>query len=145
MHISPINNVNFNGKFKNTPVLEKLIHSSSNDTLAKFSEVVERAAKVNDNYIYEFSKINHVDIAGNDKVFFNLNKIIGNKGERVLEFSVNRLRSTNYKGLIGHRIEENKLLPEILQEFIPVLEKRYPKKDLEPRENIIEKITKNLI
>ena len=78
MHISPINNVNFNGKFKNTPVLEKLIHSSSNDTLAKFSEVVERAAKVNDNYIYEFSKINHVDIAGNDKVFFNLNKIIGN-------------------------------------------------------------------
>lgn len=145
MHISPINNVNFNGKFKNTPVLEKLIHSSSNDTLAKFSEVVERAAKVNDNYIYEFSKINHVDIAGNDKVFFNLNKIIGNKGERVLEFSVNRLRSTNYKGLIGHRIEENKLLPEILQEFLPILEKRYPKKDLEPRENIIEKITKNLI
>ncbi len=145
MYISPINNANFNGKFKNTPVLEKLIHSSSNDTLARFSEVVERAAKVNDNYIYEFSKINHVDIAGNDKVFFNLNKIIGNKGERVLEFSVNRLRSTNYKGLIGHRIEENKLLPEILQEFIPVLEKRYPKKDLEPRENIIEKITKNLI
>ena len=145
MYISPVNNINFNGKFKNTPVLEKLIHSSSNDTLARFSEVVERAAKVNDNYIYEFSKINHVDIAGNDKVFFNLNKIIGNKGERVLEFSVNRLRSTNYKGLIGHRIEENKLLPEILQEFIPVLEKRYPKKDLEPRENIIEKITKNLI
>ena len=142
MYISPINNINFNGKFKNTPVLEKLIHSSSNDTLAKFSEVVERAAKVNDNYIYEFSKINHVDIAGNDKVFFNLNKIIGNKGERVLEFSVNRLRSTNYKGLIGHRIEENKLLPEILQEFIPVLEKKYPKENLEPRENIIEKITK---
>ena len=145
MHISPINNVNFNGKFKNTPVLEKLIHSSSNDTLAKFSEVVERAAKVNDNYIYEFSKINHIDIAGNDKVFFNLNKIIGNKGERVLEFSVNRLRSTNYKGLIGHRIEENKLLPEILQEFLPILEKRYPKENPEPRVNIIEKITKNLI
>lgn len=145
MYISPINNVNFNGKFKNTPVLEKLMHTSSTETLSKFSEVVERAAKVNDNYIYEFSKDNYIDIAGNDRVLFNLNRIFGNMGERVLEFSVNRLKSTNYKGLIGHRIEENKLLPEILQEFIPVLEKRYPKKDLEPRENIIEKITKNLI
>ena len=57
MHISPINNVNFNGKIKNTPVLEKLIHSSSNDTLAKFSEVVERAAKVNDNYRNDIKEI----------------------------------------------------------------------------------------
>ena len=42
MNITPISNVNFNGKFRNTPVLEKLMHASSDNTLSRFNEVVER-------------------------------------------------------------------------------------------------------
>ena len=136
MHISQINNVNFNGKFKNTPVLEKLMHTSSTETLSKFSEVVERAAKVNDNYIYDFSKTRFVDfIKRTITTSFELCKQQKGSPKRTLEYVVareeNKQKSASHEG--------------ILAEFLPILEKRYPKENLEPRENIIEKITRNLI
>lgn len=136
MYISPVNNINFNGKFKNTPVLEKLIHSSSNDTLARFSEVVERAAKVNDNCIYDFSKTRFIDFVKHTATTsFELCKQQKGAPKRTLEHAI--AREENKQGSLS--------LDGILTEFLPILEKKYPKENLESRVNIIEKITKNLI
>ena len=50
MQITPVNSTNFNGQFKKNIVLQSLLGVSSNSTLGRFNEVLERATKVDDKY-----------------------------------------------------------------------------------------------
>ena len=67
MQISPINNINFNGKFKRTAELEKLLKISDQETLHRFNEVLERAGKVDDKMVFKISALSNFKFNKNAK------------------------------------------------------------------------------
>ena len=69
MQISPVNNVNFNGKFKRTAELEKLLKISDQETLHRFNEVLERAGKIDDKMVFKISALSNFKFNKNAKIF----------------------------------------------------------------------------
>ena len=57
MQIAPINNTNFNARFKRTKELNTLLRSSDLNTLDRFNKVLDRASKVNDGKIFKISAL----------------------------------------------------------------------------------------
>lgn len=142
MHVSPINNyhTSFNGRFKNTPELEKMLKVASTETLNRFNGILERAAKIDDHFVYEFklSKINELE-KGKSAIFElrkNCSDFLNNF--EIVEKTVNKIFKSYNKN-------NNDNFSNVLNEFIPVLEKFYPIKKAENRNNLIKNINKNLM
>lgn len=143
MQIAPVNNTNFNGRFIKTPALEKIIESADRDVLERFSDIVERAASVQDGAIYKVACYEHTPIQKNYTPYsatYELSKI--DKKNNIPKFIANqdiRYFSFDKPAFI------QKELSKVLKNFVPVLEHIYPKSSTTPKCEIIEKITKNLI
>ena len=45
MQISPINNVNFNGKFLKTPELKELLTVTDKETLTNFNKIIKQKSR----------------------------------------------------------------------------------------------------
>lgn len=142
MHIAPINNTNFQGRFKKNQVLERLLTVSDKETLGRFNEVLDRAAKVNDSYIYKFSFIKTNNPISYNKLYaFTLNR----------EDSLQKFTSTEkiVERYIGYWDSESEIrtkCSDVLRQFLPKLEKEYPKTDFqEANSELIQQINNKLI
>ena len=141
MHISPINNINFNGQFQKSKVLVDLLTVSDKETLGRFNEVLERAAKVNDRCTYRiaYEEINN-PLSYTEILKFFLNKEdLRNKFECCEQIAVRFVDSY----VKPQQKLEN--CSSVLKEFLPKLEKQYPKRDYdEPNSTLIQKIINKL-
>ena len=142
MQISPINNANFNGKFKKTPTLENLLAVSDKETLGRFNEVVDRMTKVNDGLIYRITHSSEKSpITSTIHVRFSLNKVVTQNNfdfcERVFSRFIN-----SYDNVC----EQYEKCADVLKQFLPILEKEYPKTNFEKsNRELLEEINKKLI
>ena len=134
MHVSPINkNINFDGKFKRTPVLEKIIKNADNTSLYKFNEIINRASKINDGFVFEFREFpskcaRKTYSLHRENIFKNYSSIIAGV-------------MTKINNSVGSGVFES----EVLAKFLPILEGFYPSTYNGPRKEILENIEKNLI
>ena len=142
MQITPVNNTNFNGQFKKNPVLRSLLSVSSKTTLGRFNEVLERAAKVDDGFIYQISCSKIKSPISYTKTFtFLLNKEDTKYKYETIEKKAER--SVNY---CDDRTSILERFSGVLSDFLPYLEKEYPKFDFdETHSELIEKINSKLI
>ncbi len=127
MKINPINNnqTNFQGRFQKTPALEAILKGADKNSLGRFNEIIQRAAKCDDGYVFSFS-VKRAHEIGADPIY-NLNI------RRNTEFEVwNLTRSLKTSS------------PFALINFIPILEKYYPKTYNETQEELISNIYKNM-
>lgn len=145
MYISPINNVNFNGRFKKTVELDKLLKSSDNNTLHRFNEVLDRASKINDGKIFKISALAESRLESWGKItnfhFHLLSFPEHNEYNTIME----DMKSFEYNHSSG---KENLIdkYSSVLKSFVPTLEKMYLKTDFkETREEMIKEIDKKLI
>ena len=145
MQIAPINNTNFNGRFKKTPELEKLLKYADHNSLGRFNEVLGRAEKINDKKIYKITSLSDFEQNswGKTSVFhFHL-----------LSYPENYELSTAMENMWSfehyHWSGKEKLLEnfaQVLKSFISTLEKIYPKTDFESStKELIESINQKLI
>lgn len=143
MHISQISNTNFNGRFIKTPALEQALKQADHNTLERFNGVVERALKASDNTIYKIESFEHTPMRAGVKVYaatYQLTKT--DKTSSIPQF----LASQDIKYYTFDKPEfVQKEESKILKNFVPVLEHLYPAKSGMTREEILDKITKNLI
>ena len=133
MNVSPINNTNFKGHFQRTPALEKILKNADRNSLGRFNDVIQRASKVNDGYLFRFYEFTPY----NSNTTYNLHR----KNTRESWDTIIKSVSTKINNSFGNGVNE----AEILEKFLPTLEDIYPKKYITPKENLIEEITKNLV
>ena len=137
MQVSPINSLNFNGRLKKNPLLEKMVSDASDNVIERLGNVLERASKVRDFCLYEISSNSFINPASLQKeTVYNLYKqrTNFNSKHKVLEKRVSVPHNNSNK------------LGDILNEFIPVLELIYPDKVSKiERKFLLEKIKKNLV
>ena len=148
MQILPINNTNFQGQFKKTPDLERLIKFSDYETLNRFNKVLERAKKVNDKKIFEISAYVNTDFSSWGKFsnyHFNLlSHFEGNEKQSQVE-DIKSFEHMHNSDKHKNQILLVEKFGKILKSFLPTLEKEYPKvifdKSLEElKENIYDKL-----
>lgn len=129
MHVSQVNKTNFNGRFQKTPALEQILKHSNTKDLGQFSEIVERARNVNDEFLYSIQNT----INTNYKSFDLYRRNLKNN------------RTTLLCGITMTNFNESLKLPSALGNFVAYLRDIYPPKYNNSKEEIIETITKNLV
>ena len=145
MYISPVNNINFNGSFKKTRELERLLQYSDKNTLFRFNEVLERAGKVNDKKIFKISALAESRLESWGKItsfhFHLLSFPEHNEYHTIME----DMKSFEH----NHSSDKENLLDKyssVLKSFVPTLEKMYPKTDFkESNDELIQKINDKLV
>lgn len=143
MKVSAISNTNFSGKFKKTPALDKLMAYSDKYTLERFNDIIDRAAKVNDNIVYnidEKSFAKRVWLSVETHSIYNLieKNANSNYSYPIASAEANTVRY-DYPNV--YKCNE---LKSVLSKLLPALEKKYPKEP-EFNKEIIEKIDEKLI
>lgn len=126
MKINSINNnqTNFKGNFQKNSALESIIKYADKNSLGKFSDIIKRAAKINDGNLFSFSIYKSLEL--NSNATYNLH-IKNTKENWNVTKSVRALSCC------------------VLANFIPILEKYYPKTYNETKEELISEINKNLL
>lgn len=142
MQITPVNNTNFNGQFKKNGVLQSLLRVSNNSTLGRFNEVLNRASKVDDKYIYKIncSKVKSV-ISHTEVITFILNR-----EDTLQKYTSPEKMVERYVNSYETSIEKLEKCSGVLKDFLPYLENKYPKTEFkESNSELIEKINDKLI
>ena len=93
MQISPINSCNFNGRIKPSPILEEIKSHASKESLAKFEEMSNKIASINDGLVFDFTKTKKY-------------KMSKNEVSTIYSYNLHRTNNENKKELI-YNIEEN--------------------------------------
>ena len=94
MQISPVNNTNFNGTIKPSPLLNEIRSYASKDSIARFDAMSEKIAKIDDGFIFDFSK----------RVKYNMNK---NEVAQIFRYDIYRTNRDNTESKKVYTIEEN--------------------------------------
>lgn len=141
MQVSSINNVTFNGKFIKTPELEKLLTVSDNESLKTFNKVIDRMSQVNDGHLYKI--ICHKSrnpLSYTEFLRFYLNK------ENTLSESITCLHTADkLVSFCESEQEQFERCSNILKQFLPKLEKEYPKIEYnESKTELVQKILDKL-
>ena len=145
MQISPINNINFNGKFKRTAELEKLLKISDQETLHRFNEVLERAGKVDDKMVFKISALSNFKFNKNAKTSTFHFHLLSYPESNEYKFVTRDSISFEHRHYLGKE-ELWKKQATVLRRFLPTLEKIYPKVNFESStEEMCEKINSKLI
>lgn len=145
MQISPVNNVNFNGKFKRTAELEKLLKISDQETLHRFNEVLERASKIDDKMVFKISALSNFKFNKNAKTSTYHFHLLSHPESNEYKFVTRDSISFEHRHYLGNE-ELWKKQATVLKRFLPTLEKIYPKVDFESStEEMYEKINSKLI
>ena len=141
MQVSPINNTNFQGKFKKNPVLEKLLVVSDIETLVRFNEVLNRATKIQDGYVYKITceKLNN-PLSHTELLSFSLKREDTKHQYETIEKKIET--SVDSHDTISQKMDK---CSGILKRFLPKLESDYPRTDFdashaELREKILNKL-----
>ena len=132
MQVSPINSTNFQGRFQQTPALEKIIKNADRDSLVKFNKILERAAKVDDNLFFRITETTGL----NFRKKYNLYELNTSPANSILT-SVN----IKFNNSFGTGAYES----EALGKFLPTLEKIYPERFKTSKEEILAEIKKFLV
>ena len=145
MQISPVNNVNFNGKFKRTAELEKLLKISDQETLHRFNEVLERASKIDDKMVFKISALSNFKFNKNAKTSTYHFHLLSHPESNEYKFVTRDSISFEHRHYLGNE-ELWKKQATILRSFLPTLENIYPKVEFENSSSeLIEKINSKLI
>ena len=145
MQISPINNINFNGKFKRTADLEKLLKISDQETLHRFNEVLERAGKVDDKMVFKISALSNFKFNKNAKTSTFHFHLLSHPESNEYKFVTRDSISFEHRHYLGNE-ELWKKQATVLRRFLPTLEKIYPKVDFKDSSTeLIEKINQKLV
>ena len=145
MQISPVYNVNFNGKFKRTAELEKLLKISDQETLHRFNEVLERASKIDDKMVFKISALSNFKFNKNAKTSTFHFHLLSHPESNEYNFVKRDSISFEHRHYLGNE-ELWKKQATVLKRFLPTLEKIYPKVDFESStEEMCEKINSKLI
>ena len=145
MQISPINNTSFNGRFKKTTELEKLLKYSDKNTLYRFNEVLERAKKVDDKRIFKISSLSNFELNSYGKTSIFHFHLLSHPENNEYLTEIEAMKSFQY----NHNLSKKVLwgnYANILKSFLPTLENLYPKVEFENSSaELIEKINNKLI
>lgn len=145
MQISPVNNVNFNGKFKRTAEIEKLLKISDQETLHRFNEVLERASKIDDKMIFKISALSNFKFNKNAKTSTYHFHLLSHPESNEYKFVTRDSISFEHRHYLGKE-ELWKKQATVLRRFLPTLENIYPKVEFENSSSeLIEKINNKLI
>ena len=137
MHISPINNLNFNGRLRNTQALKKLIKISDKKSLERFDNALSNAEFVNDGIYYMFQEVTDPNVInGYVNTTFTLYK-----SEKTPLFD-EVIKTVNTYLKESEPLESKKC--SILDSFSRVLEKIYPKINRTTEEQYIRSIESKL-
>ena len=131
MNITPISNLKFNGRFKNTPSLNYMLGYADKETLTRFNAIVKRAKNVDDKKVFSFK--HHIY---NDIEKFSLYSQKDNV--TVLEKEIAQKYDENL--FVFDKYEK---YSKVLKPFISLLESKYSKE--QTRSQIIEDIIRDLV
>ena len=145
MQIAPINNTNFNARFKRTKELNTLLRSSDLNTLDRFNKVLDRASKVNDGKIFKISALINSRLENWGKISFFHFHLLSYPEHNEYNTIMENMRSFEY----NHASDKGKLFDnysDTLKSFVTTLEKEYPQTKFSKTHNeLIEKINSKLI
>ena len=141
MQISPINNVNFNGKFLKTPELKELLTVTDKETLTNFNKIINRMAKVDDGQLYKI--VRHK--TRNPLIYSELFRFYMNKEDTLNKsISCEHIAETHASTCETPQ-EQLEKCSDILRQFLPKLENKYPKSlDDDSKTELIEQILNKL-
>ncbi len=148
MQVLPINSTNFQGQFKRTTDLERLIKFSDYETLNRFNKVLERAKKVDDKKVFEISTFINTDFSSWGKFsnyHFNLLSHPENDEKRTRIEDIKSFEHIHHSDKHKNQILLVEKFGKVLKSFLPTLEEKYPQVVLdksieELRENIYNKL-----
>lgn len=142
MHIVPINNTNFKGQFKNNPALKRLLAVSDKETLGRFNDVLERAARVDDKYLYKISCIRTRSVISPTE-FLNF---VLYREDTLQKFTSSERMVERYVNFYDTPQKKLEKCSGVLKQFLPFLEKEYPKTNYESSsQELLEQINKKLV
>lgn len=133
MNVSPINNTNFQGRFKKTSALERIMKDADKNSLGKFNDVIKRAIDVNDGLLYKIEEFP----SDCQRKTYVLRKFDTVKDISSIIIGV----MTKINDTVGAGAKSS----EILEKFLPTLELLYPKKYEAPKDDLIAEIDNLLV
>ena len=145
MQIAPVNNVNFNARFKRTKELNTLLRSSDHETLSRFNKVLKRANKVNDGKVFKISALTESRLESYGKItrfhFHLLSYPEHNEYNTIME---------NMKSIEHNHSSDKGILfdyyANTMRNFVSTLEKEYPQTNFSnTRDELLKKIDEQLI
>lgn len=149
MRVSQVNNQIFEGKFKNSGEIKEILQYADKNSLIKFNEIIDRAAKHKDNLVFSFDKshnfIGNIDL----RIEYAYNLIKENIENAKKENIYKVIFTENF--LYTPESRKN-TKAKILGCYFPILEKIYPTQNstkvtttTENKEQIIQSILDKLI
>ena len=145
MQIAPVNNINFNGRFKRTKGLDTLLRSSDQETLHRFNDVLKRASKVNDGKIFKISALTESRLESYGKITKFHMHLLSHSEHNEYNTMTENMNSFEYNHAFDKSILFN-YYANTMKNFVSTLEKEYPQtKFSNTRDELIKKIDKQLI
>lgn len=142
MQITPVNNTNFNGKFIKTKELKELLTVTDKETLESFNKIISRMAKVNDGQLYKIvchKTRNPLSYSEYFRFYMNredtVNKTISS--EHFADAHVSTCETPQ---------EQLEKCSDMLKQFLPKLENKYPKSlEEDSKPELIQQILNKLV
>lgn len=145
MLIAPINNTNFNAKFKKTKALNSLLECADHSTLDRFNKVLTRAGKIDDKKIFKVSATTESRLGRYGKQTDYDFKLLSHP-----EHDKNSIAIENNGAFRYYHFSDKIALWDncltVFKNFVSTLEKEYPQKESNmSRNKLIQKISEKLI